>query len=102
MNHNPISTDTLPFTMVRMVPLSKVLEAIGHSDMGNDETDAFSDVSFGDAHSTLCSPLQVLDMIDRHLAYKDTEGTYTDEQSDRIRDFFYELDGYDIYINMER
>ena len=104
MNHNPIPTDNLPVTMVKVVSLSKVLDAIGHPDMGNDGTDAFSDISFGDAAYTLCSGYQLFDMIDRHLASED-DGmgglTYTGEQSDRIQDFLYELQESETFIDME-
>lgn len=101
MNHNPIPTNNLHVQTVKIVFLSEILTAIGHPDMGNDGTDAFSDVSFGDAAYTLCTGEQLFDMIDRHLASEDTEGTYTDEQSDRIRDFLHRLADSGFYIDME-
>ena len=104
MNHNPIPTENLHIQMVKIVPLSEILEAIGHPDMGNDGTDAFADISFGDAAYTLCSAYNLFCMIDRHLESED-DGmgglTYTGEQSDRIRDFLIELQESHTYIDME-
>lgn len=103
MNHNPIPTDRLALRLLKTVALSDVLDAIGHPDLY--ATECFTHITFGDATNTLCEPIRMFDMIDEWLSsggWLDGEcSTYTDEQSDRLSDFFTDLSQLDILIDLE-
>lgn len=98
MNHNPIPTDKLHVQKISAVFLTEVLDAIGHSEL--DTFSAFRGVTWGDSAYTLYSPMGIFRMIDDYLS-DDADQTYTDEQSDRLLQFFLELDRAEVYIDME-
>lgn len=107
MNHNPIPTENIPTFMLKVVDLTTVLKAIGHPNLLDDGVDAFSDVTFGDAAYTLVPAERVGTMVELHLSanvdglFEDDGAFFTDEQADRLDDFFAELAEASVYINME-
>lgn len=93
--------------MLKVVNLTDVLDAIGHPDLLDAGVDVFSEVTFGDAAYTLVPAERVGTMVEGYLSsnpeglFEDDNAFFTDEQSQRLEDFFNALEDASLYVNME-